>query len=96
MNQIMKEEDVAWTVLLLYPDYLSDGAETYQAHVWGADVDEAIYNAQLEVSRPRRDPDPDDPEEDYNGEPEDYLPLAAYRFHLVDQVVKSKIYSPYA
>jgi hypothetical protein len=38
-----------FSILLLYPDYLSDNHETYLAHVEGSTIDEAVQNARTEA-----------------------------------------------
>jgi hypothetical protein len=40
-----------FSVLLLYPDYVSDGVETFFAHVRAADKDAAILKAQNMAAR---------------------------------------------
>lgn len=52
-----------FTVIMLYPDYLSDGAETYVAHVEALNQKEACKTARIEaveVNDPTAVDDPDD------------------------------------
>jgi len=51
-----------YSVLLLYPDYLSDDNETFLAHVEGETIDEAVNQARAEAlaSNPGDDVDPVD------------------------------------
>jgi hypothetical protein len=72
-----------FTVVLLYPEYMTDGrVETYLAHVEAPDVEEAILLARTQVEA----------DEIGDAEPgsspaeilEDYKVLAVFDGHLVD------------
>lgn len=57
MRQVKKEQ---FSVLLLYPDYLSDGKETYYAFVRATNAGMAVIAAQHEASKANSDTVPDD------------------------------------
>ena len=46
-----KPKSKPYSVLLLYPDYLSDGPETYYGFVRAAFPTEAAYKAQLQAAK---------------------------------------------
>ena len=64
-----------FTVLLLYPDYLSDGTQTYQAHIEADNSREAAVSAQVDAKLDLGNPD---------DELDDFLVLAVYHGHLND------------
>ena len=65
-----------FTVLLLYPDYLSDGQETYLAHVSTYSVANAVKEAQLIAWKIAW--------KDSDGKPDDFRPLLCVRGHHFD------------
>ena len=48
-----------FSILLLYPDYLSDGGETIFAHVVASDVEAAVATAKLEAAKAQKLDDAD-------------------------------------
>lgn len=72
----MSRPESEYTVLLLYPDYLSSdyGTETEQCHVFAFTPAEAVVNARTGIKK--SNPDLVDPT--------DMLALAVYPGHLTD------------
>jgi len=71
-----------YTVLLLYPDYMSDsfGQETYLAHVEARDPESAVMEAQQRAVEANTDEEDDWIVEDA----EDFYPLFVCEGHLGD------------
>lgn len=61
----MKKKPKKYSVLLLYPDYMSDnfGQETYYAHVEAIDRDMAVHNAQHQAQTCEGNESCDNPED---------------------------------
>lgn len=69
-----------YTVILMYPDYLSEnyGEESYAAHVTAVDGDAAVLAAQIDAVAQNTDDGEDPPCED----PTDFAVIAVYAGHL--------------
>lgn len=78
-----------WTVMLLYPDYLDEGPQTYLAQVTGYKVDAAIAHAQDQATAANLGPD----ENRSHINPIDFLPLAVFPGHQDDFLGYSDCYS---
>lgn len=72
-----------FTVILLYPDFLSDNyeQETYIAHVLASDPKDAAHAAQLQALEANRE-DPEDP--DFGLDANDFFVMAVFNGHLED------------
>lgn len=72
-----------FTVILLYPDFLSDnyGQETYIAHAEAVNPEDAAHAAQLQACGANREA-PEDP--DFAIDPDDFFVLAVFDGHLED------------
>lgn len=83
MNESISYPTTKYTVLLLFPQYMTDGTiNTYLAHVEAADVPEAILLARTQVEADELgDAEPGSSPAEIL---EDYEVLAVFYGHLVD------------
>jgi len=82
---LSEEHSREWTVLLLYPDYMDEGPQTYLAHTNGYKVDVAIKRAQEEAVAANLDP-----EDDIGINPDDFAPLAVFQGYLRDYLAEAQ------
>lgn len=74
-----------YSVLLLYPDYITDGTKTYYAHVYAKNLDDAVTLAQMDAALAQ-------PKDNLHAiDPVDFLTLGVWLGHVEQGCVLNNI-----